>query len=136
MSTTYLRKKIIHPIQTRHSFFFGFLGGKSIDPENPRTTNWFPPGRPEPSNRACVQREESTWVLGLCELHIKKSQVWILVCPVRFYALISFCHLFGPALFGSALFNLIDIKIAKDIYLQMWKVFNIWCEKRFPILVG
>lgn len=72
---------------TNETFFFGFLGGKSIDPENPRTTNWFPPGRPEPSNRACVQREESTWVLGLCELHLKKSQFWTLhlVCHVGFY---------------------------------------------------
>ena len=28
------------------------------------------------------------------------------------------------------------VEIAKDIYLQMWKVFDIWCEKRFAILLG
>ena len=28
------------------------------------------------------------------------------------------------------------VEIAKDIHLQMWKVFDIWCEKRFAILVG
>ena len=28
------------------------------------------------------------------------------------------------------------VKIVKDIHLQMWKVFDIWYEKRFAILVG
>ena len=28
------------------------------------------------------------------------------------------------------------VKIAKDIHFQMWKFFDIWCEKRFAILVG
>ena len=28
------------------------------------------------------------------------------------------------------------VEIAKDIHLQMWKVFDIWCGKCFAILVG
>ena len=32
--------------------------------------------------------------------------------------------------------TLIKDKMAKDIYLKMWKVFVIWSEKYFVILVG
>ena len=28
------------------------------------------------------------------------------------------------------------VEIAKDIHLQMWKVFDIWWEKRFAFLFG
>ena len=30
---------------------------------------------------------------------------------------------------------MIKAEIAKDIYLQMWKVFDIWTENRFAILI-
>ena len=64
------------------------------------------------------------------------------ICSLLWW-LISFCYKAGcflkftfsfrhwyiktdDTLVGCALFNLIDIKIAKDIYLQMWNVFARW----------
>ena len=50
----------------------------------------------------------------------------------------SFMHvkwwIFGNA--ESVTSTMTKVEMAKDIYFEMWIIFDIWCAKRFAICIG